>query len=152
MRLGYQFILIFGMAFLAPGITCLAIPISSNLDSSLVGVWEESGRVDLNGNTTLPVDPLLIGFFSDGEFRAVFASHRFETYHDFWGEWEASEGTLRLVITGGDQLPDLTQYDGKYRIDNQELQLEGISIVENSDGQTLLFSYQGPVPKDRIIP
>ena len=124
----------------------------TNLDADLIGVWQESERVGVEGESFGPKDPLLIGFFSDGTFKAVFSSHRFETYHDFWGEWETSEETIKLTITGGNQLPAASLYEGQYTIHEQELKLDGIPLLDGTEGQALWFKYQGSAPKDRIIP
>jgi hypothetical protein len=53
---------------------------------------------------------LLIGFFDDGTFKAVFESHRFEAYHDFWGEWSTEGDSLTLTITGGNNFPLQSTY------------------------------------------
>ena len=115
-------------------------------------MWQESGRIEEDGEALAPNDPLLIGFFSDGTFKAVFSSHRFETYHDFWGEWETNEGALTLIITDGNELPALSAYEGTYEINDQELKVEGIPLLDGSERQVLVFSYQDAPPKDRIIP
>jgi hypothetical protein len=70
-------------------------------DPNLVAVWREARRIGEEGLVSEPSDPLLIGFFDDGTFKAVFTSHRFETYHDFWGEWSTESDSLALTITGG---------------------------------------------------
>jgi hypothetical protein len=94
---------------------------------------------------------LLLGFFDDGTFKAVFESHRFETYHDFWGEWRTEDGNLTLTITGGNNLPPQPTYQGQYEVQKNELGLHGIVLVDDFAGPTTVFSYKRPAPAGKVI-
>jgi hypothetical protein len=121
-------------------------------DEGLVAIWVEARRVAEDGTSSVPDDPLHVGFFPDGTFKAVFESHRFETFHDFWGEWRADGGSLRLSITGGNNPPQQSAYEGRYEVQGDELVLEGIALVDAFSGPTMAFSHFGPAPEDQIVP
>ncbi|MFQ6101917.1 MAG: hypothetical protein ACE5OS_11890 [Anaerolineae bacterium] len=125
---------------------------STGYDERLVAVWVETRRVGGDGTATEPGDPLHIGFFPDGTFKAVLASHRFETFHDFWGEWRTEGGTLTMTITGGNNLPSQSAYEGRYEVREDELVLEGIALIDDFAGPTTIFSYHGPAPESKIVP
>jgi hypothetical protein len=120
-------------------------------DPSLVAVWREARRIGEGGQSSEPSDPLLIGFFDDGTFKAVFESHRFETYHDFWGEWGTEGDSLTLTITGGNKLPPRSTYQGQYEVRENELVLHGIVLVDDFAGPTIVFSYERPAPDGKAI-
>ena len=80
------FVLIVALSACSSPPTTTPMP-PAGLDEHLVAVWVEAWRVGEGGTPSEPDDPLHIGFFSDGTFKVE--SHTFETYHDFWGEWEA---------------------------------------------------------------
>ena len=120
-------------------------------DPNLVAVWREARRIGEEGQSSEPSDPLLIGFFDDGTFKAVFESHRFETYHDFWGEWRTESDSLTLTITGGNNLPPQSTYRGRYEVRESELFLHGIVLVDDFAGPTTVFSYKRPAPDGKVI-
>jgi hypothetical protein len=120
-------------------------------DPNLVAVWREARRVGEGGLSSEPKDPLFIGFFNDGTFKAVFASHRFETYHDFWGEWQTESDSLSLTITGGNKPPRQSTYRGRYEVQKNELVLHGIVLVDDFAGPTMVFSYVSPAPDNKIV-
>jgi hypothetical protein len=113
--------LVIGIAFVCAGILACQIPgIARNKptvediahDPSLVAVWREARRIGEGEQLSEPSAPLLIGFLDDGTFKAVFESHRFETHHDFWGEWKTEGDSLTLTITGGNNLPRSPRING----------------------------------------
>jgi hypothetical protein len=118
---------------------------------NLVAVWREARRIGEEGLVSEPNDPLLIGFFDDGTFKAVFTSHRFETYHDFWGEWSTEGDSLALTITGGNNLPSQSTYRGQYEVRESELILHGIVLVDDFAGPMTAFSYERPAPDGKVI-
>jgi hypothetical protein len=120
-------------------------------DPNLVAVWQEAQRIGEGGQLSEPSDPLLLGFFDDGTFKAVFESHRFETYHDFWGEWRTEDGNLTLTITGGNSLPPQPTYQRQYEVQENELVLHGIVLVDDFAGPTTVFSYKHPAPDGKVI-
>jgi len=120
-------------------------------DPNLVAVWRETRRIGESGQVSEPSDPLLIGFFADGTFKAVFTGHRFETYHDFWGEWSTEGNSLTLTVTGGNNLPSQSTYQGQYEIQENELVLHGIALVDDFAGPTTAFSYERPAPDGKVI-
>jgi hypothetical protein len=136
-----------------PGMTRKPTPTTEAVthDPSLVAVWREAQRIGERGQSSEPSDPLLIGFFDDGTFKAVFESHRFETYHDFWGEWRTEGDSLTLTITGGNKLPPQSTYQGQYEVRENELVLHGIVLVDDFAGPTTVFSYKGPAPDGKVI-
>lgn len=86
--------LVIGIALICAGVLACEIPGMAEKstkttpedtahDPNLVAVWREAGRIGEGSQISEPGDPLLIGFFDDGTFKAVFESHRFETHHDF---------------------------------------------------------------------
>ena len=77
---------------------------------------------------------MLIGFFDDGTLRAAFTSHRFETYHDFWGEWKTEDDSLTLTSTGGNDLPLQSTHRGWYEVRENELFLHRIVLVDDFEG------------------
>lgn len=144
-----------GLVLIAALSACGAPPVTpspAGLDEQLVAVWVEARRVGEDGALSEPDDPLHVGFFPDGTFKAVFESHTFETYHDFWGEWEAQDGTLTLTITDGNDLPQQSVYEGQYEVREGELTLEGITLVGDFAGPTTIFSYHGPAPESKTVP
>ncbi len=127
-------------------------PYDPRFDPKLVAIWREARRIGSGGQSSQPGDPLLVGFFADGTFKAVLASRRFETYHDFWGEWRTEGGTLTLTIAGGNNLPAQSSYRGRYEVREKELVLHDIVLVGDSPegtpspaGSTMVFSYERPV-------
>lgn len=150
-------ILMTGFVLIAALSACGPPPVTTptppaELDESLVAVWVEARRVEEGGVLSEPEDPLYVGFFPDGTFKAVFESRTFETYHDFWGEWKAKDGTLTLTITGGNELPQQSVYEGRYEVREGELTLEGIALVDDFTGPTTIFSYHGPAPESKTVP
>jgi hypothetical protein len=129
-----------------------ATPTPPGPAGDLIGVWIEARRIDADGSVSGPDDPLHIAFFSDRTFKAVFASHRFETFHDFWGNWATDGDTLTLTITNGNNLPQQSEYQGRFEVQEGELTLKGIVLVEDFAGPTTVFSYHGPEPKGRVVP
>ncbi len=127
-----------------------ATPYDSRLDPELVAIWREARRIGSDGQSSRPSDPLLVGFFADGTFKAVFASRRFETYHDFWGEWRAEGGTLTLTITGGNDLPTQSAYRGRYEVQEKELVLHDIVPVGGFAGPTMVFTYERPADSKTV--
>jgi len=150
---------VWAMSFLVGGIllTCnlpgAATPTPRiGYDERLVAVWVEARRVGADGASFEPGDPLHVGFFPDGTFKAVLASHRFETFHDFWGEWRAEDGALMLTITGGNNLPAQSVCEGRYEVREDELVLDAITLVDDFVGPTTVFSYYGPAPEGKVVP
>jgi hypothetical protein len=93
-HLNFKLPSIIGIALVCTGILACQIPgMAGKLtrptpedtahDPNLVAVWREARWIGEGGQVSEPSAPLLIGFFDDGTFKAVFESHRFETYHDF---------------------------------------------------------------------
>ena len=121
-------------------------------DAAVLDVSLGLRRIGEDGTESEPDDPLHIAFFSDGIFKAVFESRRFETFHDFWGDWAADGDTLALTITNGNNLPQQSEYQGRFEVQEGELTLKGIALVEDSAGPTTVFSYHGPEPKGRVVP
>ena len=122
-------------------------------DPKLVTIWREVRRIGSDGQSSQPSqpgDPLLIGFFADGTFKAVFASHRFETYHDFWGEWRTESDTLTLTITGGNRLPAQSTYRGRYEVREKELVLHDIVLVGDFAGPAMVFTYERPADSKTV--
>jgi hypothetical protein len=119
-------------------------------DPNLVAVWREARQIGEGGQSSEPGDPLLIGFFDDGTFKAVFEGHRAETYHDFWGEWRTEGDSLALTITGGNKLPRQSTYRGQYEVREKELVLHGIALVDDFAGPTTVFSYERPAPAGKV--
>jgi hypothetical protein len=142
-----------GLACQIPGVTGKPVELTVVVahDPNLVAVWREARRIGEGGQLSQPSDPLLIGFFDDGTFKAVFDSHRFETYHDFWGEWRAEGDSLTLTITGGNNLPSQSTYRGRYEVQENELVLHGIVLVDDFAGPTTVFSYERPAPDGKVI-
>jgi hypothetical protein len=151
--------LVIGIAFVCAGILACQIPgIARNKptvediahDPSLVAVWREARWIGEGGQVSEPSAPLLIGFFDDGTFKAVFESHRFETYHDFWGEWRTEGDSLTLTITGGNNLAPQSTYKRRYEVRENELVLHGIVLVDDFAGPTTVFSYERPAPDGKV--
>jgi len=151
--IGVALICIVILACQIPGITGKPKPTAEAIarDPKLVAVWREAQRIGEGGQVSEPDDPLLIGFFADGTFKAVFTSHRFETYHDFWGEWKTEGDSLTLTITGGNDLPPQSTYQGQYEVRENELVLHGIVLVDGFAGPTTVFSYERPAPDGKVI-
>lgn len=122
------------------------------VDQALVAVWVEARRIGEDGTESEPDDPLHVAFFSDGTFKAVFESHRFETFHDFWGDWAADGNTLALTIANGNNLPQQSEYQGRFEVQEGELTLTGIVLVDDFAGPTMVFTYHGPEPEGRTVP
>lgn len=137
---------------LACNLPSATTPTPAGYDEHLVAAWVEARRVGEDGALSEPDDPLHIGFFLDGTFKAVLASHRFETFHDFWGEWMVEGGTLTLTITGGNNLPQQSVHEGRYEVRDDELVLEGIALVDDFAGPTTIFSYHSPAPEGKVVP
>jgi hypothetical protein len=127
--------------------------VDPKLDPKLVAIWREARRIGSDSQSpqpSQPGDPLLIGFFADGTFKAVFASQRFETYHDFWGEWRTEGDTLVLTITGGNRLPAQSTYRGRYEVREKELVLHDIVLVGDFAGPTMIFTYERPADSKTV--
>ena len=154
--------LVIGIALVCAGILACQIPgmagkstrptpEDTSHDPNLVAVWREARRIGEGGQASEPSDPLLIGFFDDATFKGVFITHRFETYHDFWGEWSTEGDSLTLTITGGNNLPPQSTYRGRYEVRENELVLHGIVLVDGFAGPTTVFSYERPAPDGKVI-
>ncbi len=136
--------------------TAGATPYNPQLDSRLVAIWREARPSGADGEPAQPAQPggpLLVGFFADGTFKAVFAGRRFETYHDFWGEWRTEGGFLTLTITGGNDLPAQSSYRGRYEVREKaekELVLYDIVLVDDSPEPTMIFTYERPADSKTV--
>jgi hypothetical protein len=76
--------LVVGIIFVCAGILACQIPGIARKksvvegvahDLSLVAVWREAQRIGEGGQSSEPSAPLLIGFFDDGTFKAVFGRY-----------------------------------------------------------------------------
>jgi hypothetical protein len=125
---------------------------SSGTVNSIVGVWTEEEVTSETGVITQPEHPLIIGFFADTTFKAVYSNHRFETYHDFWGNWTIKGKTLELKITGGNQLPAQPSYAPEYELHTKQLILNGQSPAGDTSITKITYKYSGPPPPNGILP
>jgi hypothetical protein len=125
---------------------------STGTVNSIVGVWTEEEVTSETGIITQPEHPLIIGFFADNTFKAVYSNHRFETYHDFWGNWSTQGRTLELKITGGNQLPPQPSYTPEYELQNKLLILKGLSPAGDTSITKITYKYSGAPPPDGILP
>jgi hypothetical protein len=84
-----------------------------------VGYWQEAAQLTCADGTEVSPDPAIeeLVFAADGSFAVTWMP--FESYVDYWGDYTYSlaDGTLNLVLTGGNQLPDDVDARGHYALD-----------------------------------
>jgi hypothetical protein len=84
-----------------------------------VGYWQETAQLTCDSGTEVssnsPIEELV--FAADGSFAVTWLP--FESYVDYWGDYtfNLAAGTLELVITGGNQLPEDVDGRGHYAVD-----------------------------------
>jgi hypothetical protein len=93
----------------------------------------------------------IVGVWTEEEVTSE-TNHRFETYHDFWGNWTIKGKTLELKITGGNQLPAQPSYAPEYELHTKQLILNGQSPAGDTSITKITYKYSGPPPPNGILP
>jgi hypothetical protein len=90
-------------------------------DEPLVGTWQEEAQfVCDTGEEIVPERPIReLRFGADGSFSVTWEP--FEIYKDFWGTYayDMGQGTLDLVVTGGNYIPDDIDGSGSLLFDGE---------------------------------
>ncbi|MGB3904980.1 MAG: hypothetical protein WBB22_08665, partial [Anaerolineae bacterium] len=106
-------------------------------DNPLVGLWREEAQFACStGEEVVPEQPIgELRFRADSSFRVTWMP--FEIYVDYWGTYayDLPRGTLDLVITGGNYVPDDKDATGSFSIDEDgRLILDGIWLGSPTGG------------------
>jgi hypothetical protein len=87
--------------------------------SPLVGTWKEEAQFACAAaETVAPREPIReLRFRADGGFSVTWTP--FEVYKDYWGTYtyDAVQGTLDLVVTRGNYVPDDVDGSGRFSVD-----------------------------------
>jgi hypothetical protein len=90
-------------------------------ENPFVGYWSEESQFACGtGEEVLPEEPIReLAFRADGTFSVTWMP--FEIYRDYWGtyEYDLAEGTLDLVVNGGNYVPDDVDGSGSFSFDEQ---------------------------------
>jgi hypothetical protein len=85
----------------------------------LIGFWREAAQLNCDtADETAPEHPVQeLAFMPDGTFTVTWMP--FESYRDYWGAYtfDLEAGTLELVVTGGNTIPDDVDGAGAFAFD-----------------------------------
>jgi hypothetical protein len=86
-----------------------------------VGHWGEEAQFVCDSEEEVPPEEPIreLAFQADGTFSVTWMP--FEVYEDYWGtyEYDLVEGTLDLVVSGGNYVPDDVDGSGSFSFDEQ---------------------------------
>lgn len=90
-------------------------------DNPLVGTWKEEAQFACGtGEEAVPEERIgELGFRADSTFSVTWMP--FEVYKDYWGSYayDLAQGTLDLIVTGGNYVPDDVDGSSLFSFDEQ---------------------------------
>jgi len=113
------------------------VHVFTSQDNPLVGMWQEEAQFACGtGEEAVPEERIgELRFLADGGFSVTWIP--FEVYKDYWGTYayDLRQGTLDLVVTGGNYIPDDVDGRGLFSLDEQgHLILQDMWLGHPRDG------------------
>ncbi|HEX8274322.1 MAG TPA: hypothetical protein VF615_16920 [Longimicrobiaceae bacterium] len=103
--------------------------------SPLVGTWAQTGETPCGAAEAAPAEPIReLQFRRDGTFGVTWMP--FESYQDYWGAYthDAASGRLKLMVQGGNFVPEELDLDGVAEIKGGVLRLREMWLGSRTPG------------------
>jgi hypothetical protein len=104
----------------------------------LVGTWTEEAQFTCGTGEEVVPDEAIgeLRFWADGRFAVTWFP--FEVYYDYWGTYtyDLADGTIDLVVTGGNYVPDYVDGGGLFSFDEQGRLILSDIWLGSSHGET----------------